>query len=81
MAILQTAPPPFPNEDRRSIVEAVIWTEASVAILIVGLRFYARVSFKALGADDLLMLLALVGANPLSQKAYSPINIWHRPSS
>ena len=36
------------------------WTEAGVATVVVGLRFYTRYSMRAILIEDWLMLLALV---------------------
>lgn len=51
---------PYPHEDRGPSLVGTEWTECTIVILIVAFRFYARISIKALGIDDWLMLLAVV---------------------
>lgn len=48
------------DQDRGGAVIAVYWSITAVAMLVVGLRFYARRLVHATGADDWLMLVSLV---------------------
>ena len=39
---------------------AMFWTEAILCIMLVSLRFYARLAIRGLGADDWMMLFTVV---------------------
>lgn len=49
-----------PDEDRGPKLLGIYWTECSIAIIMVSLRFYARIKIRGLGLDDWTMLLAMV---------------------
>lgn len=51
---------PLPNGNRGFVIQAVLWTECSLAVVIVFLRWYVRVAAKTVGVDDWLALMALV---------------------
>ncbi|ERF71197.1 hypothetical protein EPUS_06026 [Endocarpon pusillum Z07020] len=52
--------PPHANDDRGKAAVAVYWAQAAIAIIIVALRFYARILIRSLGADDWLMFSTLL---------------------
>ena len=54
-------PPPDGDRDRGPILIAVYWTALALASFIVSLRLYARHRIRAIGPDDLAMLLSVVG--------------------
>ena len=58
------------DRDRGGAVIAIYWSIAAVAMLIVGLRFYARRLVRATGADDWLMLISLVSFPPQSYNRF-----------
>ena len=49
-----------PLENRGTAAIAVYWAMGIIAIIVISLRFYARVALRSLGADDWLMLVTLV---------------------
>ena len=53
-------PPAGGDQDRGASLIAMFWTECILAIIILGLRLYARISMRNLGADDWMMLLTVV---------------------
>lgn len=53
-------PPPGGDQDRGPSLIGMFWTECALAMIIVGFRFYARISMRNLGADDWMMLLTVV---------------------
>ena len=53
-------PPAGGDRDRGPGLVALFWTECALAMIIVGLRFYARISIRNLGADDWMMLFTVV---------------------
>lgn len=40
---------------------AMFWTESAICILLLSLRFYARISIRGVGYDDWMMLATVVG--------------------
>lgn len=48
------------SQDRGPMLLALWWTEAAVATVVVGLRFYTRYLMRGIVAEDWLMLFALV---------------------
>ncbi|KAL1877878.1 hypothetical protein Daus18300_002231 [Diaporthe australafricana] len=48
------------NQDKGPMLLALWWTEAGVATVVVGLRFYTRYFMRGIVIEDWLMLLALV---------------------
>lgn len=59
--------PPGGDESRGPALLGIVWAEAAVCIVVVGLRFFVRGKKKAIGADDWLMLIACVSTlNPPS---------------
>lgn len=47
------------------MTNAVLWAEVAIFAIFVGLRLYTRISIlNAAGADDYLIIVALVGATP-----------------
>ena len=54
-------PPPVGcDQDRGPQLIGMFWTECVLAIIILGLRFYAKISMRNLGADDWMMLITVV---------------------
>ena len=53
-------PPPDGDQNRASIINGLNWTYAAICIVIVAMRVYVRASKRTIGADDYLMLIALV---------------------
>ncbi|KAM0800903.1 hypothetical protein BDR22DRAFT_907498 [Usnea florida] len=53
-------PPVGGDQDRGSDLMAMLWTECVLAMIIVALRFYARIKMRNLGADDWMMLITVV---------------------
>ena len=48
------------DQDRGPSLVGLYWTECALSMIIVGLRFYARISIRGLGADDWMMLSTVV---------------------
>ena len=48
------------DQDRGSDIMAMLWTECVLAMIIVALRFYARIKMRNPGADDWMMLITVV---------------------
>lgn len=48
------------NANQGPSIVALVWVEATLALMIVLLRIYARIRIKALGLDDWTILLSLV---------------------
>ncbi|KAI9643620.1 hypothetical protein NHQ30_008242 [Ciborinia camelliae] len=46
--------------DRGPTIMAIMWAQAAVSCLVVALRFWARITIKALGKDDWVMLCTLI---------------------
>lgn len=60
------------HEDLGPTLNAVGWTEAAIATILVGIRLFVRTKIvKHLGWDDYLMVLALVGLPPTSKRLCS----------
>ena len=55
-------PPAGGDQDRGPGLIGMFWTECALAMIIVGLRFYARISIRNLGADDWMMLFTVVSS-------------------
>ena len=53
-------PPVGGDQNRGGALIGMFWTECALAIAILGLRFYARISMRNLGADDWTMLFTVV---------------------
>lgn len=53
--------PPDGDRNRGPQLLAMWWTELSICIIMVAMRFYSRYKLKNFGTDDWLMLAALVG--------------------
>lgn len=53
-----------PVEDRGGILLAMYWTECSICIIVVFLRFYSRIKIRSVGLDDWAMLFTLVTKTP-----------------
>lgn len=49
-----------PDEDRGPRLEAAYWTWSVIAVILVALRFYARIKIRGLGWDDWMMLITVV---------------------
>lgn len=54
-----------PDENRDIQLEAIWWSEISVATCLIFLRLWARTYKRSLGLDDALMIGAWLGADPL----------------
>lgn len=54
--------PPDGDQNRGPALTAIFWTECAFAMAIMTLRLYARLKIRALGADDWMMLLTVVGS-------------------
>lgn len=39
---------------------AIMWAQAAISCIVVALRFWARITIKALGKDDWIMLCTLI---------------------
>ncbi len=52
-----------PDEDHRVALEAVYWSECSVATIFIILRFWARILKHSLGLDDVFMAVCYVSAS------------------
>ena len=52
------------DDDRGQAAVAIYWTQAAVPIIVVALRFYARILIRSVGVDDWLMFATLVGSQP-----------------
>ena len=59
------------NQDRGPAAVTTYWTQVAIAIaiLVVLMRFYTRITIHALGTDDWLMLATLV-----SRESALPLN-------
>lgn len=55
------------DQDKGPMLLALWWTEAGVATVVVGLRFYTRHVMRGIVIEDWLMLIALV--SPLPQRS------------
>lgn len=55
-----------PDVDRGPRLEAAYWVWSSLAIILVTLRFYARIKIRGLGWDDWMMLATIVRPSPTS---------------
>lgn len=55
--------PQVQDVDRGPIVMGVFWAETAVAIIVVAMRFSARLIIRNLGWDDWLMFITLVFAS------------------
>jgi hypothetical protein len=67
------APPiPGPDEDRGAQLVAAYVVGCAASLIFVALRFWSRISFGGLGADDWCMLVTAVsGCNvPLFRKVH-----------
>lgn len=53
-------PPAGGDQDRGPRLIGMFWTECVLAMIILGLRFHARISMRNLGADDWMMLITVV---------------------
>lgn len=58
--------PEMLDVNRGPVVVAILWTETTVAVIIVSMRFYARTMIKRISSDDWLILLTLVSIVPIS---------------
>ena len=58
MSFTMGVPPAGGDVNRASSLIAISCSECAVSLIIIGLRIWARLSVRALGIDDLLMLLA-----------------------
>lgn len=56
------------DRDRGPQLLAMWWTELSICIVMVAMRFYSRHKLKNFGTDDWLMLTALVSNETGSSK-------------
>ncbi|KAI9849433.1 MAG: hypothetical protein M1837_004053 [Sclerophora amabilis] len=55
------SPPPGGDVDKSPLLKAVLWTEASIAVLVMGVRLYARTTHvRAFASDDAVMIITLV---------------------
>lgn len=54
-------PPVGGNQNRGPQLMAMFWTESAICILLLSLRFYARISIRGVGYDDWMMLATVVG--------------------
>lgn len=52
-----------PIDDQGGILLVIYWTECSIGIIVVSLRFYSRIKVRGVGLDDWIMLLILVKEN------------------
>lgn len=46
--------------DRGPTIMAIMWVQAAISCIVVALRFWARITIKALGKDDWIMLCTLI---------------------
>lgn len=53
-----------PIDDRGGRLLVMYWTEFSICIIVVFLRFYSRIKIRSVGLDDWVMLLTLVTKTP-----------------
>ena len=60
------APPAGGDVDRGPIVYGVYWAFFAISTVVLVLRFWARYQIRAVGADDWVMLVAVVGTILLS---------------
>ena len=79
-ALLSLPPPPDGDQDRGGRVMVAYWTVFSVAIIVTGLRFWARIRIRAVGWDDWLMLAAVV-SNRLPTTSHEGHNLFMLPVS
>ena len=60
-----TSPPPGGDQNKAPMLAAVMWSEATIAIVVVILRMYTRARLvRKVGWDDWIMLFTLVRAIP-----------------
>lgn len=59
-----------PIDDRGGRLLVMYWTECSIAIIVVSLRFYCRIKIKGVGLDDWTMLLTLVKEEKKKKKNF-----------
>lgn len=57
-----------PVDDRGGILLVMYWTECTIAIIVVSLRFYCRIKIRGVGLDDWTMLLTLVNREKKEKK-------------
>lgn len=55
-----------PDVDQVRAMQASIWSTTAVAFVFLVLRFWARIYKRAIGMDDMFMLLSWVSLSPLS---------------
>lgn len=55
-------------DGRGGILLVMYWTECSIAIIMVSLRFYCRIKIRGVGLDDWTMLLTLVNREKKEKK-------------
>lgn len=60
MANSTMAAPPGGDVDRGPTIMAIMWVQAAISCIVVALRFWARITIKALGKDDWAMLATLI---------------------
>ena len=53
-------PPPGGDVDRGPRLIAYFWVLSAASVTLLSARFYARVSIRAVGWDDWMMLLTVV---------------------
>lgn len=58
--------PVHPDVDQGNALLAATWSTTAVAFVFLALRFWARLSKRALAIDDACMLLSWVSFPPLS---------------
>lgn len=46
--------------DRGPTIMAIMWAQAAISCIVVAMRFWARITIKALGRDDWVMLCTLI---------------------
>lgn len=59
-------------EDRGPQMIAIYWVEAAIAIVVVSLRVWGRITIRQVGLDDYVMIFTLVSARP--QSSLKPIS-------
>jgi hypothetical protein len=59
------------GQNRGPQLMAMFWIETIVAIAVVALRFYARISIRGVGADDWMMLFTVVSVDRTLTQSYT----------